>query len=78
MSRSMQKGSLKKHAVAKNWKGQEGAIWTSSDNESEMSVVGGEVVEGVAVPSIPDVQVLQDRLLDDETHHVAGQRPGET
>jgi hypothetical protein len=43
-----------------------------------MSVVEGEAVEGVAVPSIPDVQAHQDRLPDDETHHAAGHRQGET
>jgi hypothetical protein len=78
ISRSMRKGLLKKHAVAKSRKEQESEMWTSSDNESEMSVVEGEVVEGAAAPSIPDVQACQGLLQDDETHRAAGRRHGET
>jgi hypothetical protein len=77
MYRLMRKGLLKKHAVAKSRKEQESEMWTSSDNESEMSVAEDEVVEGAAVPCIPDVQALQGRLHDDETHHAVGYCQGE-
>ena len=74
----MQRRLLKKLAVAKSKKEQESEMWTTFDNENEMSVVEVEEVGEVAVPFTPGAQALQGHLHDDETRRAAGHRQDET